>query len=299
MNFSGRYKDVMHPEKLHSLSISVLLDSLEETPGGTGANIAYNLAKLGDAPILVGSVGPDAQTYIAHLKTVGVNADYVHHSSLQTASFNVITDVDDNQVGGFYPGAMSDAEGSSLATWKDKDALVVVSAHDPEAMRQQVRECKDSKIRLVYDPGQQVSNVDGDDLQAGLLAAEAVIVNDYEFGVLCEKTGRDGQAIKDTVPLLITTFGKDGSVIEGATMSKPLTVPAAKPDAVVDPTGAGDAFRAGFVYGYCRKWELPQCAQLATVVASFAVEKHGTQVEFDKEAVQKRYNETFNEEIAL
>lgn len=299
MNFSGSYKDLIKPEKLHVLSVSVLLDKMEETRGGVGANIAYNIAVLGEEPILFGSVGDDAGDYIKDLKTAGVNIGYMHISQLPTASFNVMTDNDDNQVGGFYPGAMSDSDSLSLKPWAGQDVLVCLSPHDPDAMRRQVAECAEYGLPFVYDPGQQVSNSPAEDLKAGAEGAQVLIVNDYELGVLCEKAGLDPAALKSKTPIVITTLGKDGSVIEGASVPEAIRIPAAKPEQVVDPTGAGDAYRAGFLYGYLRQWQLPSCGRLGAVVASFVIEQHGTQAQFSKEDVIKRYQETFNEEITL
>lgn len=299
MNFHGRYKDLIHPEKLHVLSLSVLLDKLEDTPGGVGANIAYNAAQLGDRPVLLGSAGNDARSYIEKLAAAGVDTTYVHFSPLPTASFNVMTDQDDNQVGGFFPGAMADTASLKLQQWLDKEVFVVVSAHDPTAMRAQVAECQQYGLRLLYDPGQQVSNVSGDDLAQGVAAAEVLVLNDYELGALVTKTDTTIEALKTTVPIIITTLGKDGSVIEGKDVPTPIRVAAALPAAIVDPTGAGDAYRAGFLFGYLRQWELATCGQLGSVVASFIVEHHGTQVPFSRQDIINRYKNTFGDEISL
>ncbi len=299
MNFDGSYADMIQADKLHVLSVSILLDKLEDTPGGVGANIAHNCAFLGENPILLGSVGKDAASYVRDLAKQGINMDFVHTSKLSTATFNVITDKDDNQVGGFYPGAMSDSASLSLRRWKDKDVFICVSAHDQMAMDMQVSECKQFGLRLMYDPGQQVSNISGEDLAAGVEAAEVLILNDYEFGVLTQKTGLNPAAIKSRVPVVITTLGKAGSIIEGKSVKTAIKVPIAKPARVADPTGAGDAYRAGFLHGYLRQWELEKCGQLGAVMASFALEAHGTQVTFSKTAITERYKQTFNQEIKL
>lgn len=299
MNFNGKYKDLIHPEKLHVLSLSVFIDKLEETRGGIGVNICYNSAQLGDNPILLGSVGNDAKDYIEDLKAFGVNTDYVHFSDLATASFSVITDSDNNQVGGFYPGAMFDADSLSVEPWKDQDALVVIAAHAPDAMRKQAEDCKKYGIKYMYDPGQQVTNLGGEDMLAGITGAEIVAVNDYEMGVMCEKAGITPEQIKAQTPIVITTFGHEGSIIEGTSVPEPVKVPATKPDEVKDPSGAGDSYRAGFLHGYLRQWGLRECAQLGSVWASFIVEDHGTLHELDKQAVLDRYQATFNERIEL
>lgn len=298
MNFSGRYRDLIKPEKIHALSISTLLDKLEDSRGGIGANIASNLAQLGEQPILLGSVGADAQRYIDDLAQLGVDVSHIHYSQLATASFNVITDAEDSQVGGFYPGAMSDSQPLTLAPWQDQDVLVVVSPHDPKGMNRQVAECRDLGLQLIYDPGQQVIDP-ATDLAAGVDTAKILLVNDYELSTLCDKLGTTEAELSTKVPILVTTLGKEGSHISGTALPEPLTVSIAQPAQVVDPTGAGDAYRAGFLYGYLRQWDIKQCGQLGAVVASFIVEQHGTQRTLNLADITQRYQVTFNEEITL
>lgn len=296
MNFGGRYSDHIHPQKLDSLSISIFLKELKDAYGGVGANIAYSLALLGEEPILIGSVGKDALLYMEKLAHDGVNITHVYESALPTASFNVITDADQNQVGGFYPGAMFDSDTLTFAPWKDRSPLVVVSPHDPKAMKRQVKECKDWGLRLCYDIGQQVSNLPGDEMRAGVECAEILILNDYEITVLSQKTGLRIDEIKATVPIVITTLGKKGSIIEGAKVPKAITVGVAKPKQVADPTGAGDAFRSGFLYGYARDWPLKASSQLGAVCGTYAIETMGTQSHtFTVDEISKRYLETFKE----
>lgn len=299
MNFSDRYQDLIKPDKIHVLSLSTLLDKMENTPGGVGANIAYASALLGENPMLLGSVGKDAGDYMKQLAIAGVDTSHVHISKLATASFNVMTDMEGNQVGGFYPGAMSDSSSLSLKPWKDKDVLVMVSAHDPACMQRQVAECREYKLRLAYDPGQQVAALSDVDLSEGINAAEVVLLNDYETSMAADKLGLSADELKTKVPVLITTFGKQGSVIEGSSVPEAIQIGIAQPAELVDPTGAGDAYRAGFLYGYLRQWDLRTCGQLGAVVASFIVEKHGTQTDLSKQEITKRYKETFNEEIAF
>lgn len=299
MNFPGHYRDLIEASKIEVLSVSVLVDSLEEAEGGTGSNIAYGLASLGDKPILLGSVGANASGYIRRLSGLGVDTSNIHTSKLPTASFNVLTDNAGNQVGGFYPGAMADGDSLSFSAWKDSTIIACVSAHDPVAMRRQTEECARYKIRLVYDPGQQVSNISGADLQKGVEAAEVVIANEYELNLLAKKTGWSETVLRSKVPLLIATHGKHGSLIAGKRIPSPIKVSSATPDQFIDPTGAGDAYRAGFLYGYLRQWEPGICGQLGSVVASFALEQHGPQPKLSKQAITHRYQKTFNERIEL
>ena len=299
MNFNGSYRELIEPSKLATLSVSVLVDSLETSRGGVAANIAYSLAELGEYASLVGSVGKDATDYIKDLATKNISTQAVHFSELPTASFNVITDSQGNQVGGFYPGAMADTSSSSLQYWIDsmEDVIVCVSAHDPAAMRRQVQECADSNLRLFYDVGQQVSNLPASDLQKGIDAAEVLIVNDYELGVLIQKTGHTIEELRAKIPVLVTTHGEKGSAISGTKIGTPITVSSAKPSKIIDPTGAGDAYRAGFLYGYLRQWDVRKCGQLGATVASFVLEKHGTQITLNRTSIADRYETTFNEEL--
>lgn len=297
MNFSGKYRDHINPEKLDSLSISIFLDGQLDARGGVGANIAYSLALLDEEPFLLGSVGTDATAYMESLAHDGVNITHVFESKLPTAAFNVITDADQNQVGGFYPGAMFDSGTLSFEPWKNDDPLVVVSPHDPKAMKRQVAECAQWKLRMLYDVGQQVSNLNGKDMAEGLRAAEILILNEYELSVLAKKTGLSVHQIKQQVPIVITTLGSKGSVIEGSRVPKAITVGVCKPKQVADPTGAGDAFRSGFLYGFVRGWHLKACAQLGAVTAAYAIEAVGTQNHrFTLAQAKARYAQAFNEQ---
>ena len=300
MSFRGSYKDHIHPDRLHSLSISTFLDELVEARGGVGANIAYSLALLGANPLLLTSIGQNGEEYIADLKKLGVDTSKVHFSDLPTASFNVITDSDQNQIGGFYSGAMFDSEYLTFEPWKDSGAIFTVSPQDPRAMRRLVEECKKWKLRLFYDTGQQVTNVDGEDMKKGVEAAEVLILNDYEINLMAKKTGITVQEMKAQVPIVITTYGKNGSVIEGKDVPEAIKIGIAKAEKMADPTGAGDAYRAGFLYGYARGWPLKTCGQLAAVTASFAIEHIGTQVHhFTPGTVTQRYKQAFSEDLAL
>lgn len=299
MTFKGHYRDLIEPAKLHVLSVSVLVESAEVAEGGIGANITNNLAALGDKPILLGSVGEDARDYISDLASRGINTDHVHFSKLGTASFNVLNDVEGNQVGGFYPGAMADAQSLTFEPWADQEALFWVAAHDPIAMRRQTDECLNGKLRLGYDPGQQVSNVSGDDLKAGIEAAEILMINEYELEVVLTKTGFSVEELRKKVPLFITTKGEKGSEIAGTKVAEPVIIQSVKPTKLVDPGGAGDAYRGGFLYGYLRQWDIKKCGQLGSVLASFVIEQMGPQIKISPAAIMERYKAKFNEEIIL
>lgn len=296
MNFSGRYKDLIKSDKIHILSLSVFLEKLKNTHGGVGANISYSLALLGEKPTLIGSVGPDAKDYIQKLTKNGINTDYVFFSQLPTASFNVITDIENNQIGGFYPGAMYDNKNSSFKLWKDKNAFFIISPDDPKLMERLVNECQKYKLKMLFDFGQQVSNSSDAFLKKGIISAEVVIANDYEMSVLSDKIKLTPKEIKKIVPICITTLGAKGSIIEGKKVKKPILIKAAKPKNASDPTGAGDAFRSGFIYGHIRNWDLQICGQIGSLAATYAVETFGTQEHlFTKKEFAKRYYENYNQ----
>ncbi len=298
MRFDGEYRDYIHADKLESLSISIFLQDQTDAHGGVGANIVYTLALLGDKPVLLGSVGADAAEYVKKLESVGVDVSHVHTSPLPTAAFNVITDSSNNQVGGFYPGAMFDSESLRFEPWRGSDAVAVIAPHDPAAMRRQVAECRELGLRMLYDIGQQVSNTDGDVMAEGVHAATMLIVNDYEMTVLSKKTGLSTADIKETVPIVITTLGERGSIIEGRDVPETILVDIVLPSDVVDPTGAGDAYRAGFLYGYVRDWPLQTSAQLGATCATYAIESTGTQAHhFTIDEVAQRYAAAFHEQL--
>ena len=294
MHFAGRYADLIQPDKLDSLAILPLVDSLTVAFGGVGANIAYSLALLGEKPILLGSVGTDVGDDIKKLQQLGVETNHIHVSALPTATFMAITDGSQSQIGGFYPGAMADSATLTLKPWAKENPLVVVSPHDPRAMKRQVEECKDWGLRLCYDPGQQVITAPAEDLLEGIEAATIMMVNEYELALLCKRTGYSVEQVKEKVPILVTTLGQGGSLLDGADVQEPLKVGIAKPLREADPTGAGDAYRGGFLYGFAHDWPLLACAQFGAVTAAYAVEVQGTQshqVTFEK--AYARFQRTF------
>jgi adenosine kinase len=293
MVFSGKFSELIQPDKLHLLSLSVLLDELKDSRGGVAANISYTLGLLGEKPLLFGSVGQEARLYMEDLAKLGVDIQHVHYSSLPTATFTVMTDTANCQIGGFYPGAMSDATDLSIEGFKNDDILVVLSPHDPKQMATQVTECQKLKKRLFYDVGQQANNISGEDLRAGIDAAELLIVNDYEMGVIAQKTGWSQEQIEQKVQTCVTTLGEKGcSIVSNGAQA--VSVSAVKVPEVIDPTGAGDAFRAGFLYGYVRKLPLVECAQLGSTAAAFAIEHRGAQGHaFTQEAFFKRHQQNY------
>ena len=299
MNFDGSYADYIQPDKIRTLSISMLVKEFKRSPGGTAGNIAYSLALLGEKPVLYSSIGKESKEYMQSLADLGVDISHLHYSDLPTATFSVLTDKNDCQVGGFYPGAMSDAKSLTVKTFQDDDIFMVISAHDPAQMTKQAQECATYNKRMLYDVGQQSIILSKEELLIGLRSAEVLIVNDYEMGTLVKKTDLTQEEIVQFVDVAIVTLGEKGSVMyEKSTNWKPKNIPASKPLQVVDPTGAGDAFRSGFIYGYVRNWPVERASKLGSVVASFALEKHGTQEHnLSWSKIKKRYKDSYNETI--
>lgn len=277
MNFDGKYADHIQADKLHVLSLSVFIQKLTNSRGGTAANIAYNMALLGEHPIVLGSIGADAGDYLTSMADLGINTEHIHVSKTPTATFTVLTDSVDNQIGGFYPGAMTDISKLSLKKWYNTKSLVVISANDPLGMDQLVRECIEHKLDYAYDVGQQVTNITVDQMKLGVEHAKLLMVNDYELGTVIGRTGYSEQELTQMIPTIITTLGSKGTRITGSSITKALEIPAIKNVKVVDPTGAGDSYRAGFLYGYLRNWHLTTCAELGSAIATYTISMHGTQ----------------------
>ncbi|HCC84596.1 MAG TPA: carbohydrate kinase family protein [Candidatus Pacebacteria bacterium] len=278
MRFEGLLAEQLSPAQLKSLSLSVLLSRLDRSRGGIAANIGYNLGLLGEKPILLAAIGDDQKAYLDQLAAQGLDVSRCHVSELPTASFTVLTDKAGCQIGGFYPGAMAEAQTLTLNQFSDQSILVVLSAHDPAQMAIQITEAQDQKLRLVFDLGQQVASLDPKVIKQGLAVAEVLILNEYEFSLLQQRTGLTQAEILKLVPITVVTLGEQGCVIyDRAGISGTKVKVKAVSAKAVDPTGAGDAFRAGFLFGFIRGWDLVTAARLGATGAAFAVEATGTQ----------------------
>jgi len=277
MRFPGRFTDHLIAEQLHQISLSFLVDEMTKHWGGVAANIAYNTALLGIRPKLMGTVGRDFPEYRRRLEAIGVDTSTVQQiDDVFTASFFCNTDSDNNQIASFYGGAMAYARDYSLADIYDGTPdLVVISPNDPQAMLNLAQECRDRHIPFVYDPSQQVPRLSGDDLAASMEGAYALIVNGYEAEVISNKTGKTLDDLRKSIELLVITKGKHGLHIYHD--DKVIAVPAFPVDEIKDPTGAGDAFRGGFLRGLADGWPLELCGQVGTLSASYALEHIGTQ----------------------
>jgi len=282
MVFDGRFADSLVVEQLDKVALSFLVENLQIRRGGAGANIAFGLANLGVPPLLVGSVGEDFVDYRSWLERHGVDCSPIRVSELlHTARFICTTDRDQAQIASFYAGAMSEARHIELGPLLSGGPLdlVVVSPNDPEAMLRHTEECRVRGIPFAADPGQQLAWSDGPVIRQLLDGAAILFSNDYEAALITQKTGWSDADILARVGLRVTTHGAKGAVVEQ--QGEPaVTVPVVPAVRLADPTGVGDAFRAGFLSG--RAWGLSheRCAQLGCLLATYVIETVGTQ-EYD------------------
>jgi adenosine kinase len=276
MDFPGHFKDHILPDKVHILSVSFQVSNLKRMRGGAGANIAYNLALLGERPQLLGAVGDDFGDYRDWLESHGVDTAPVRVVPGEfTASAFITTDEDDNQITGFYPGAMAGSGSLSLHDVAGKPDLVIVSPDSPDAMSRYPGECREMGVPLVYSPGQQIVSLTAEQLRDGIVGARCLIGNDYEMEMIREKTGLTNGAILELADTVITTFGERGSSI--ATHDRTFGIDAVKPPRVADPTGAGDAYVAAVAYGLAHGEDPETFGRKAAALASAAVAEYGTQ----------------------
>jgi adenosine kinase len=278
MRFPGRFAEHILPDELHHISLSFLVDEMRKQRGGCAANIAYNMALLAERPRLMGTVGQDFGPYRRWLEEKGVDTSLTRDElDIFTASFFVNTDQDGNQIASFYTGAMARARNLSLHDLDpDPVDLVTISPNDPEAMVKYATECREQNLPYLYDPSQQIIWLSGRDLQAGIEGCDILVVNEYEFGMLREKTGLDAQAIRNAPRrACIVTLGEEGAHIW--TQGELHAIPPVPPEHLDDPTGVGDAFRAGLLKGLALglPWDL--VGRLGATAATFVLEKPGPQ----------------------
>ncbi len=276
MTFPGRFADQLLADQLAHLSVSFLVEDLDVRRGGVAANIAFGMGVLGLRPLLVGSVGADFADYRAWLERHGVDTAGVRVSELRhTARFVCTTDRDQNQIASFYAGAMAEAREIELAPLGPLD-LVVVSPNDPEAMVRHTEECRVRDIPFVADPSQQLSSLEGEQVRALVDGAEVLLTNAYESALTERKTGWSSDEVLRRVGVRVTTHGADGTLVEQVGEAS-IRVPVVPARTVADPTGGGDAFRAGFLVGRSRHLSLERSAQLGSLVATLCLETVGTQ----------------------
>jgi adenosine kinase len=295
MSFPGKFTEHFLPDHMHRVSLSFLVDSMDKRRGGCGPNIAYTLALLGERPFLMATAGQDFGDYKAWMQGAGIDTSLVKVVPDKfTASFFCSTDQANNQIASFYTGAMANAAELSFKTVSDLrgNGLVIISPNDPDAMVQYAQECSTLGIRYIWDPGQQCARMDGAQLKEGITGAFMVIVNDYEFELLRQKTGMSEADVLQEVEVLVITRGEHGSTV----LSKGTRhdVPAVPPVRIEDPTGVGDAFRGGFMKGLATGASYEDCARLGSVAATYALEHlGGTSHAYSVEEFKARFDRAY------
>ena len=305
MTFPGKFADQLLPDQLHRVSLSFLVDHLDIRRGGIAANIAFGMAALGETPVLVAAAGMDCADYRGWLDDHGVDTASLYVSKVaHTARFLCTTDLDNNQIASFYSGAMSEAREISLPPVIERlggpreDVLVLVGANDPDGMLRHTREARELGIAYAADPSQQLARMEGPALRELVDGARFLFTNDYEWGLLTSKTGWSHEEVLDKVEVWVVTHGAKGSVIHRKG-HEDLQVAVAKELTIADPTGVGDAFRAGFLSGVSWGLDLERSAQVGSMLATYVLETVGTQeYEFDREDFVKRFAESYGDDAA-
>ena len=301
MSFPGRFADQLVGEKLDRLSLSFLVDELQIRRGGVAANIAFGMGSLGLRPLLIGAVGRDFADYRSWLERAGVDTDSIHVSeAAHTARFLCTTDLDMCQIASFYPGAMSEARDIELAPVAARAGgldLVVISPNDPDAMLRHTAESRQRGYAFAADPSQQLARMDGADIRALCEGAEYLFCNDYEHGLLLQKSGWSDAELRSRIGALVTTLGAKGVRVQAQGVPD-IEVPVVAEHAKADPTGVGDAFRSGFLGGL--SWGLPaeRCAQLGSLMATLALETIGTQEYVVDAGALARFRSAFGDAAA-
>ncbi|MDH4377092.1 MAG: carbohydrate kinase family protein [Ramlibacter sp.] len=275
MNFEGRFAQQILPEQLHILNVSFLVPTLRRDFGGCAGNIAYALKLLGGKPLPMATVGNDGDDYLARMNQLGISAEFVRKvTDTYTAQAMIMTDLDNNQITAFHPGAMMQAHVTRIEARPDIK-LGIISPDGRDAMLQHAEQFKAADIPFVFDPGQGLPMFDGKELANFIDQSTWVTVNDYEGKMLSDRTGLDSAAISRRVQGLVVTLGGEGCEvwIDG----EKTLVPPVKANAVVDPTGCGDAWRGALLFGLEQGWSLARCAALGNQVGAVKIASRGPQ----------------------
>jgi len=277
MSFPGYFREHILPERLESISLSFLVDSMVRQRGGTAPNIAYTLALLGERPYLLATAGADFDEYRAWLESVGVDTTYVRIiPGKYTASFFANTDLSNAQIASFYTGAMAHAGELSLHDLSGLNPdLVVISPNDPVAMSRYAVECQELNIPYLYDPSQQVVRMDPKEIRLGVEGAMSLFVNEYEYDLVRKHTGMSENDILSRVNFMVVTQGERGACVYVA--NERYEIPAVHTQQIVEPTGVGDAFRGGFLTGYRMGLDWEICGRLGALAATYCLEQRGPQ----------------------
>lgn len=305
-NLPVNFSEYILPEKVHNINVSFTTRRHTLTPGGTGGNQAYTLALLGHKPILIAAVGGDYGDYRQWLTAKGIDTSYIRVFKEENTAFgSVMTDVKDNQIWLFSKGAISHAQKISLKPvfrqHKSAYPLVVIAPNEPEAINRYLDECIEMQVPFVFDPAFYIPQLRLSTLRKGVRHARIIFGNDYEIAMmskLLKKPLAEFKSADQPEKIIVTTYGAKGSLIEKylPKHTEKIKIKAAKVRKVVDPTGAGDAYRAGFLAGFVTRASLQKCGQMGSVAAAYAIEKYGTMSHSFRQAeFKKRYRSNYHE----
>ena len=276
MDFPGRFSDHIMPDKIHMINVSFTVNGLTENFGGTAGNIAYALSLLGEKPRILATLGQDYHRYFQWLEQWGLStADIRIIQEEFTASAYITTDAADNQITGFNPGAMKHPSLGDFSNLNPAESIAVIAPGNLQDMASYAKAYRAMGVFPIFDPGQSLPAWQGEDLARSIRGCRMLVSNDYELALIEDKTGLSTAQLLETVGTIITTKGEDGSEVLDA--GEVVPVPAIPTEEVVDPTGAGDAFRGGLVKGLVLGYPVERAAQMGTVCAHYAIQKHGTQ----------------------
>lgn len=292
MVFHDRFKNHILPDKVHMLNVSFLVPDMRREFGGCAGNIAYNLKLLGGEPLPMATVGNDFEPYAQWLEQCGIRSDHIKViPDAFTGQAFITTDLDDNQITAFHPGAMGFSHENKVGDARDVK-LGIVSPDGRDGMIQHAQQFAELDIPFIFDPGQGMPMFDGEDLMRFVEQATWVTVNDYEMQLLQDRTGKSPHEIAEHVEALIVTMGGKGSHVY--TKAHRIEIPAAKTEQLADPTGCGDAYRAGLLYGLMHDMDWETTGRIASLMGAIKIQHHGTQNHrFDRQAFDDRFNEAF------
>jgi adenosine kinase len=294
MVFPDRFRNHLLADQLHILNVCFLTPEMRREYGGTAGNIAYNLKLLGGEPLLMATVGEDIEPYLARLAELGIEAALLRRIPGQfTAQAFITTDLDDNQITAFHPGAMNFSHHNHV-TPQLGAGLAIIGPDGKQGMLQHARECAAHGVPFLFDPGQGLPMFSRDELLEMVRLADYLAVNDYEGKLLEEKTGRTLGELASELKALVATMGAQGSVILAD--GRRHEIPCVAADAVLDPTGCGDAYRAGLLYGIAHGWDWPRSGRLAAVLGAIKIEQRGAQNHrFTRQEVEARFRRAFGD----
>ena len=275
--FKDKFSNHILKGHAHHLSVSFPVEDMQVHRGGTGGNIAYNLALLGEKPILLGTLGHDGSSYLKDLQK-GVNLNYVEIlAKYLTANATIMTDLEDNQIASFYMGAMKEAHQAKITAIEEELSLAIIAPNGVRAMSDYADHCFKKEIPFIADPGQAIPAFPDDALKTFITGAHMLVVNDYEWQMIQERTGWGEKEVLEKVNYLVVTYGEQGSKIWSSMNETVIKVPAYKAKKLVDPTGCGDAYRAGLMFGHQHGYEMEQSARIGAWLATKCLEEKGTQ----------------------